>query len=73
MSEQQKKRMVSDTGYEVRQSMQIGGMEILLAENMKAEDGQIYFANRFNCGDCPVNQVNGRHIIKSQYPSISQN
>jgi len=37
------KRMVSNTGYEVIQSMRIGGKEILLAENMRAEDGQIYF------------------------------
>lgn len=42
MSEQQEKRMVSDTGYEVKQSMHIGGKEILIAENMKAEDGQFY-------------------------------
>lgn len=42
MSEKNEKRMVSDTGYEVRQAMQIGGKEILLAENMNAEDGQIY-------------------------------
>ncbi len=42
MSEQKEKRMVADTGYEVKQSMRIGGKEILLAENMKAEDGQCY-------------------------------
>ena len=42
MSENTEKRMVADTGYEVRQSMQIGGKEILLAENRNAEDGQFY-------------------------------
>jgi hypothetical protein len=42
MSEQQEKRMVSDTGYEVTQSMRIGGKEILLAENMRAEDEHFY-------------------------------
>ena len=47
MSEQNEKRMVSNTGYEVRQSMQIGGKEILLAENMKAEDGQIYLVANY--------------------------
>ncbi len=42
MSEQKEKRMVADTGYEVKQSMRIGGKEILLAENMSAEDNQFY-------------------------------
>lgn len=42
MSEQNEKHMVAETGYEVKQSMRIGGKEILLAENMNAEDGQHY-------------------------------
>ena len=36
------KRMIGDTGYEVIQSIPIGGKEILLAENMAAEDGLHY-------------------------------
>lgn len=42
MNENQEKRMVSDTGYEVKQCLQIGGKEILLAENLNAENGQFY-------------------------------
>jgi len=42
MNEQQEKRMVGNTGYEVRQAFHINGKEILIAENMKAEDGMIY-------------------------------
>ncbi len=34
--------MVADTGYEVRQSIKIGNREILMAENLKAEDGNFY-------------------------------
>jgi hypothetical protein len=40
-------RMVSDTGYEVKQSMRIGGKEVLLAENPKAEDGMIYLISNY--------------------------
>ncbi len=40
--EENGKRMVADTGYEVKQAMRIGGKEILLAENLNAEDGQFY-------------------------------
>ncbi|MDF1494574.1 hypothetical protein [Caproiciproducens sp. CPB-2] len=39
---EQSKRMVADTGYEVKQSIQIGNQEILMAENLKAEDGNFY-------------------------------
>ncbi len=35
MSEQKEKRMVSDTSYEVKQSMLIGGKEVMLAEDMR--------------------------------------
>jgi hypothetical protein len=38
----EEKRMVSDTGYEVKRQFHIGGTEILLAENLKAEDGNFY-------------------------------
>lgn len=39
---EQSRRMVADTGYEVRQSIQIGNREILMTENLKAEDGNFY-------------------------------
>lgn len=47
MSNQEEKRMVSDTGYEVQQAMRIGGKEILLAENRSAEDGQWYLVSNY--------------------------
>lgn len=42
MNEQNEKRMISDTGYEVRQAFRINGKEVLLAENQSADDGQFY-------------------------------
>ena len=42
MSETEEKRMISDTGYEVRQAFRINGKEMLLAENQSAKDGQFY-------------------------------
>lgn len=38
----EEKRMVADTGYEVRQSIHIGDKEILVADNMNAADGNYY-------------------------------
>jgi hypothetical protein len=42
MSEQKEKRMIADTGYEVRQAIHLGDREILLAENMSEPDGRFY-------------------------------
>jgi len=42
MDDNNEKRMISDTGYEVRQAFCIGGKELLLAENQDAENGQFY-------------------------------
>ncbi|MDR0818358.1 MAG: hypothetical protein LBN43_02145 [Oscillospiraceae bacterium] len=42
MNEEQERRMISDTGYEVKRSFWIGGKEILLAENPDADNGQNY-------------------------------
>ena len=39
----QEKRMISDTGYEVKHSIHIGDCEVVVAENMKAPDGNFYF------------------------------
>ena len=39
---EQSRRMVADTGYEVKQSIRIGNSEILMAENPAAEDGNFY-------------------------------
>lgn len=39
---EQSRRMVADTGYEVKQSIRIGNREVLMAENPKAEDGNFY-------------------------------
>ena len=48
MDENKEKRMIGDTGYEVRQSLKIGGNEILLAENLNAEDGQFYLVCNYS-------------------------
>jgi hypothetical protein len=44
---EQSRRMVADTGYEVRQSIRIGNREILMAENPKAADGNFYMKARY--------------------------
>ncbi|MCL2547455.1 MAG: hypothetical protein FWE06_09805 [Oscillospiraceae bacterium] len=36
------KRMIGDTGYEVTNAMWMNSVEILLGENMAAEDGNFY-------------------------------
>ncbi len=41
------KRMISDTGYEITSAFRIGGKEILLGENMSAEDGQHYLVCQY--------------------------
>ena len=48
MSEQKEKRMVSDTSYEVKQSMLIGGKEVMLAEDMSADDGHFYLVTVYH-------------------------
>ena len=48
MDENKEKRMIGDTGYEVRQALKIGGNEILLAENLNAEDGQFYLVCNYS-------------------------
>lgn len=39
---EQSRRMVADTGYQVKQSIRIGNRELLMAENPAAEDGSFY-------------------------------
>jgi hypothetical protein len=46
MDEIGERRMVGDTGYEVRQAFRIGGKEILLAENQRAADNMIYLVGQ---------------------------
>jgi hypothetical protein len=47
MSKTHEKRMVSDTGYEVKQSMYIGSQEVLFAENPNAENGEVYLVTNY--------------------------
>jgi len=47
MSEQKEKRMIGDSGYEVKQALRINGKEILLAENMKAENNMFYLVCQY--------------------------
>lgn len=48
MSNEKEKRMIGDTGYEVKQALHIGDKEILLAENYKADDGLFYLVCNYN-------------------------
>lgn len=41
------KRMIGDTGYEVKQSFHLNGKDILLAENKNAEDNQFYLVCQY--------------------------
>lgn len=47
MSDGKEKRMISDTGYEVRQVFHINGKEILLAENLKADKSLFYLVCQY--------------------------
>ena len=42
MSGNNEKRMIADTGFEVKHSIQIGDREILIGENMDDQDGEYY-------------------------------
>jgi hypothetical protein len=42
MSDSKEKRMIADTGYEVKHAICIGDREILIAENMKEPNGNYY-------------------------------
>jgi hypothetical protein len=42
MSDDNEKRMIADTGYEVKQAIHLGDREILLAENMNEPEGSFY-------------------------------
>jgi hypothetical protein len=47
MKMNKEKRMISDTGYDVRQAFRINGKEILLAENLKAEENLFYLVCQY--------------------------
>jgi len=53
---EQNKRMVSDTGYEVRHAINVGDKEILFAENKNAENGMCWFV-----GDYTQNDIIGQY------------
>lgn len=42
MSQSKEKRMIADTGYEVKNAIHIGDYEVLVAENMKEPEGNHY-------------------------------
>jgi hypothetical protein len=48
---EERKRMVSDTGYEVKHAIHIGDKEILFAVNEKAENGMFYFVGYYTHND----------------------
>jgi hypothetical protein len=47
MGKNNEKRMVGDTGYEVRQTFWIGGKEIVLAERQDAPDNMMYLIGQY--------------------------
>ena len=48
MIENKEKRMIADTGYEVKHAIRIGDREILLAENMNDPDGRFYMKAEYS-------------------------
>jgi len=48
MSENNDKRMIADTGYEVKYAIHIGSREVLIAENMADPDGQFYMKAEYS-------------------------
>ena len=56
LEDAQRKRMVSDTGYEVKNAIHIGDKEILFAVDEKAADGMAYFV-----GDYTENEILGEY------------
>ena len=50
MSENKEKRMIADTGYEVKNAIHIGDKEILIAENMKEPNGNYYLIANYTYG-----------------------
>jgi len=67
---EQSRRMVADTGYEVRQSIRIGNSEILMAENPAAEDGSFYMKAEYT-----ENGLIGEYsqvVVDSNYLEIIQ-
>lgn len=68
MSEQNEKRMVADTGYEVKYAIPIGDREILIAENMNEPDGLFYMKAEYS--DNGIIGQYDRCIYSSSYIAI---
>ncbi|NLV51636.1 MAG: hypothetical protein GXY20_13215 [Clostridiales bacterium] len=67
---EQSRRMVADTGYEVKQSIRIGNSEILMSENPAAEDGNFYMKAEYT-----ENGLIGEYsqvVVDSNYLEIIQ-
>ena len=47
MNENKEKRMIADTGYEVKHAVHIGNYEVLVAENMREPEGNYYLAANY--------------------------
>ena len=68
--ENNEKRMVGGTGYEVKHSMEIGSREILIAENMGADDGQHYMIAEYHDND--IIGAYDRIVYSSDYIKIME-
>lgn len=66
MSDSTEKHMIGSTGYEVKYTFRIGGNEILLAENMNAENGEHYliakYAERGFMGEYSLAEAGGDYL-----------
>jgi len=70
MSGNTEKRMIADTGYEVKQAIHLGDREILLAENMNEPDGQFYVKAEYTTNGI-IGQYD-RMIYSSTYLAIME-
>ena len=70
MSENQEKRMIADTGYEVIHAIRVGDREILAAENMNDPDGRFYFKAEYS--ELGFMAQYDRMIDCSSYISVKQ-
>lgn len=70
MRESNEKRMVGNTGYEVKRSIHLGDREVLVAEDMKAADDNFYLVANYS--DNGLIGEYSRCVVSSDYLEIMQ-
>jgi hypothetical protein len=68
--ETKEKRMVGDTGYEVKKAFSLGGREFIIAENEKDLNGQFYM--KAECSDFGFIREYSRIIYSDNYLAIME-